>query len=162
MKVSVSGGRKLNAYIDDLKRRLGKAPSTLVGVPKAAGSYEDGTHIATIAAVQEFGSANGRVPERSFLRAGAENSTKHISRIYENMLPDVIDGKLDIDVIQSLIGELTVGNIKELISSGIAPPNALSTIAAKGSSTPLIDTGVLRNSITYVLTDPGEKTEEGL
>lgn len=31
------------------------------------------------------------------------------------------------------------------------PPNAPSTIKAKGSSTPLIDTGALRASITYVV-----------
>jgi hypothetical protein len=40
------------------------------------------------------------------------------------------------------------------------PGNAASTKRAKGSSNPLIDTGQLLGSITFVVTD--EKTEEGL
>lgn len=162
MNVSITGGAKLKSYISDLKRKLGKAPTTLVGVPRSAGNYEDGTHIATIAAVNEFGSENGKIPERSFLRAGAEKSTPQIRKLYEKMLPDVIDDKVDINLVQSLVGELAVGEIKELISNGISPSNAPSTVAAKGSSTPLIDTGTLRNSITYALSEPGDKVEEGL
>jgi hypothetical protein len=42
-----------------------------------------------------------------------------------------------------------VGVIKQRIANGIAPPNSPYTIARKGSSKPLIDTGQLRNSITY-------------
>ena len=41
--------------------------------------------------------------------------------------------------------------MQEAISAGIDPPNAESTIKAKGSSTPLVDDGTLRQSITYVI-----------
>ncbi len=38
------------------------------------------------------------------------------------------------------------------------PPNAESTIAAKGSDRPMIDTGQMRRAITYVVTQSGRET----
>ena len=77
-------------------------------------------------------------------------------------MPDVIEKDLDIRSIQALVGELCVGNIVQKISEGVAPPNAPSTIKSKGSSTPLVDTGAYRQSITYVIAPSGENVEEGL
>tara|TARA_B100001063_G_C16779142_1_gene569431 strand:- start:39326 stop:39826 length:501 start_codon:yes stop_codon:yes gene_type:complete len=166
MSVKVSGGTKIASRVAELKRKFRDAPTVLVGVPKSAGNYEDGVHTATVAAVNEFGSADGRIPERSFLRSGIEDSKPQIIKLYNKMMPDVIDKDLDIRTIQSLVGELVVGNIVQKISEGIEPPNAPSTIKAKskgtGSSTPLINTGHLKQSITYVLSLPGEDIEEGL
>src|SRR5690606_28546471 len=66
--VSITGGDRIVQRIRELRDRLTKQNSVLVGVPKGAGNYEDGTKMAVIAAVQEYGSADGRIPERSFLR----------------------------------------------------------------------------------------------
>jgi len=162
MSVKVSGGTKIASRVAEMKRKFRDAPTVLVGVPKSAGNYEDGVHTATVAAVQEFGSADGRIPERSFLRSGIADSEHGIRKLYEKMMPDVISKDLNIDVIQSLVGEFVVGNIVQKISEGIEPANAPSTIKRKGSSTPLIDTGHLRQSITYVLAPSGEDIEEGL
>ncbi|WPH64024.1 neck protein [Vibrio phage vB_VpP_1] len=162
MSVTVSGGTKIAERVAELKRKFRDAPTVLVGVPKAAGSYEDGVHTATIAAVNEFGSADGRVPERSFLRSGVSDSEPQIKKLYEKMIPEVIDKDLDVDTIQSLVGQLVVGRITERISEGIEPANSPKTVKRKGSSTPLIDTGHLRQSITYVLSEPGEDIQEGL
>jgi hypothetical protein len=162
MSVKVSGGTKIASRVAELKRKFRDAPTVLVGVPKSAGNYEDGVHIATIAATNEFGSADGRIPERPAIRDGVEDSKPQIINLYNKMMPDVIDKDLDIRTIQSLVGELVVGNIVKKISEGVAPANAPSTIKAKGSSTPLIDTGTYRQSISYVLSLPGEPVEEGL
>ncbi|AUR82861.1 neck protein [Vibrio phage 1.029.O._10N.261.55.A7] len=162
MSVTVSGGNKIAEIIAELKRKFRDAPTVMVGVPKSAGNYDDGVHIATIAATNEFGSADGRIPERSAIRNGANNSIQGIKNLYEKMMPEVIDKDLDIVTIQRLVGELVVGNIVQVISEGVAPANALSTIKAKGSSTPLIDSGTYRQSITYVLSEPGDDIQEGL
>lgn len=162
MSVKVSGGTKIASRVAEMKRKFRDAPTVLVGVPKSAGNYDDGVHTATVAAVQEFGSSDGRIPERSFLRSGIADSEQGIKKLYEKMMPDAISKDLNIDVIQSLVGELVVGNIVQKISEGIEPANAPSTIKRKGSSTPLIDTGHLRQSITYVLAPSGEDIEEGL
>ena len=162
MSVTIKGGRKISDYINKMRREFEEAPTVLVGVPKAAGNYEDGVHTATIASVQEYGSADGRIPERSFLRAGISDAEGQIKKVYEKFLPEAIDGKTDMNHIQSLVGEVAAGRIVERISEGIDPANAASTVKAKGSSTPLIDTGHLRNSITYELSAKGEDVEEGL
>lgn len=162
MSVKISGGNKIAERVAELKRKFRDAPTVMVGVPNSAGSYEDGVHTATVAAIQEYGSANGNIPERSFLRSGVTDSEPQVKKLYEKMIPEAIDKDLDIRTIQSLVGELVVGRIVERISEGIDPANSPETIKRKGSSTPLIDTGHLRQSITYVLTNPGEKVEEGL
>lgn len=41
--------------------------------------------------------------------------------------------------------------VKSYMAGGVPPPNAPSTVAMKGSSTPLIDTGALLSSITYAV-----------
>lgn len=162
MSVKVSGGTKIASRVAELKRKFRDAPTVLIGVPKSAGNYEDGVHTATVAAVNEFGSADGRIPERSFLRSGIEDSKPQIIKLYEKMMPDAIDKDLDIRTIQAMIGELVVGNVVQKISEGIGPANAPSTVKAKGSSTPLVNTGHLRQSITYVIAPTGEQIEEGL
>ena len=162
MSVTVSGGTKIASRVAELKRKFREAPTVLIGIPKSAGNYEDGVHIATIAATNEFGSADGRIPERPAIRDGIEDSKPQIIKLYEKMMPDVIEKDLDIRSIQALVGELCVGNIVQKISEGVAPPNAPSTIKAKGSSTPLVDTGAYRQSITYVIAPTGENIEEGL
>ncbi|MDF7681191.1 hypothetical protein PT300_11600 [Enterobacteriaceae bacterium ESL0689] len=51
------------------------------------------------------------------------------------------------------MGEKLAGEVKRKIQSGIAPPLDPKTIARKGSSRPLIDTGNLLQSITYEVRD---------
>jgi hypothetical protein len=51
------------------------------------------------------------------------------------------------------IGAQAVGFCRDAIANGIAPANAPSTIKRKGSATPLIDQGHLRNAITHVVED---------
>ena len=48
-----------------------------------------------------------------------------------------------------LMGVYMTNLIKERMAQGIKPSNSKITIERKGSSTPLIDSGQLRNSITY-------------
>ena len=70
--------------------------------------------------------------------------------------PAVVQGKLSAHAMLSQVGSYAVAVCQEHISAGIDPPNAESTIAKKGSSTPLVDNGTLRQSITYVLEGDGD------
>lgn len=54
-KTKVTGGQAVIAHIRELREKFARKNSVLVGVPKGKGSYEDGTKIAVIAAVHEFG-----------------------------------------------------------------------------------------------------------
>lgn len=149
---SVAGGDKINARIRQIKQRLAEK-RVLVGVPEGAGAYEDGTQIAVIAAVNEFGSADGSIPERSFLRVPLMGAGKQLASVFKNSVPEVMDGEITVNAMYDRVGQKAVGIVQEAISAGIDPANAQSTIDAKGSSTPLIDEGTLRQSITYVIDD---------
>lgn len=119
-------------------------PYVKVGVfgANADKSYDDGTTVGDVATFHEFGLG---VPERSFIRSWAdENQDKVKAFIKEQKAKGTSD-----DQTLERVGLLAVGGIQEKIASNIPPPLAASTIARKGSSTALIDTGQLRASISY-------------
>lgn len=149
---SVSGVTGAGMKLRQIRENLAKK-RVLVGVPEGAGSYEDGTKLAVIAAVNEFGSADGRIPERSFLRVPLRGAAKEFSVVFKNSVPEVMDGSISVDTLYSRVGLKAVGVVQEAISEGIDPPNAESTKRKKGSSTPLVDDGTLRQSVTYVIDD---------
>jgi hypothetical protein len=66
------------------------------------------------------------------------------------MAQAVIAGKVpNVRVALDRLGAKFVGDIQRRIKAHIPPPLQQSTIDRKGSSTPLIDTGVLWSSITH-------------
>lgn len=174
MSVTVSGGNKIAERIAEIKRKFSDAPTVLVGVPKSAGNAKeryvkkDGevverdsdVHTAVVMAALEFGTKTQ--PERAPLRNGINDAIPSIKKLYNLKMPEVISGGIDIETIQRLVGELCVGSIVEFMSSSPPPPNAPSTVKTKGSSTTTINSGHTRQSITYVLSEPGEEISEGL
>lgn len=153
LQTSVSGGDSLGTKLRQIRERLQKNSGVLIGLPAGTGSYEDGAPIAVIAAVQEFGSADGRVPERSFLRVPLRQNAEAFQAIWRAQVPKVVDGDMTMHQVMSQLGARAVAVSQEAISEGIAPENAESTKARKGSSKPLIDTGALRQSITFIVED---------
>ncbi|MGA9617028.1 MAG: hypothetical protein WBR09_07650, partial [Serratia proteamaculans] len=76
----VRGGEKLAKKLKQIQDRLTSKKRVLVGLPAGSGNYEDGAPIVVIGAVQEFGSADGRVPERSFLRVPLRQNQDNIKK----------------------------------------------------------------------------------
>lgn len=116
--------------------------------------------LVELAAVHEFGSSDGHIPERSFIRSTLYvRSADELARKVEAAAKLVVSGKLDANKALNLLGTFAASEIKNTITQNEAdgygeygyPPNADSTIKAKGSSVPLIDTGQLKNSITYAV-----------
>lgn len=161
--VTILNRQKIEDAMKKLAKRMEEIDQVvLVGVPKGAGVYEDGLTIATIAAVNEFGSADGHVPARPFLRTAVEEGSQEYLKLIEKELPDIAEGKHPMSRLLNRLGILAVGHVQKKIVEGPFTPNAPSTIRAKGSSSPLIDTGALRQSINYVIADKGDPIEEGL
>ncbi len=139
------------AGVAALKRRLrgGKA-QVYVGVP-AGKVEEDGTPIALVAAVNEFGSADGKIPERSFLRAGLREFLPEARRLNRGLLAAVARGTMSEDRALGLLGSAAAGAVKTKMQRGPFVPNAPSTIRQKKSDRPLFDHGQLYQSITWVI-----------
>lgn len=102
--------------------------------------------VADVAAINEFGMG---VPERSFLRSTIDAGRGKYAKLLRGIGQAMVAGKISPSRGAALVGEIVVGDIKQTIADGVPPPNAESTIVAKGSSTPLIASGQLRGAITY-------------
>lgn len=110
----------------------------VVGVLGSAGESE-----VIIAAVHEFGSQDGHIPQRSYLRSTIDDRRGEIFDLLELQLkkskPEVAAGR---------IGMQVVSMVRERIRDRISPALKPATIKRKGSDIPLIDTGRLLQSIT--------------
>jgi len=160
--VSLIGKQQVEEAMKALAKKLEGATRVLVGVPEGAGAYEDGLTIATIAAVNNFGSADGKIPARPFLTPAIEKGALQYQRLAEVMIPKVLTGEMTMNTLLEQMGNLAEGHVKQEITDGNFIDNAESTKAAKGSDKPLIDTGALRQSIRYVIDDSNEPIDEGL
>ena len=132
------------------QRLLAGRERVMVGVPAGA-REEDGTSIALIAAVHEFGSETASIPERSFGRTGIKHGQQQFAAVNFDSLKKVVNGSMSMHGALERLGEAAAGAVKEEITHGDFKPLKPATIARKGSEKPLIDSGSLRAAITYVI-----------
>lgn len=97
-----------------------------------------------------FGTKRG-IPARPFLRNAMRGNLGKYRQQLKTAAPLIIKGLKNTHNVLSRLGIQAVGDIQKSITSLRTPPNAPSTIARKGSSNPLIDTGEMRQSTTYVV-----------
>lgn len=159
---------KANVKIKITDKGAARSASQLFGAKKASVTVgvfgEEGEKQAEgepitmveLAAVHEFGLG---VPERSFIRsyfdANADRVSTALLKICKAQLELAVrEGRpstnSELRRVLSKLGLFMVGEIQARIGNGeITPELAEKTIQRKGSSTPLVDTGQLRSSITY-------------
>ncbi len=138
---------------DAIFKRVKGADNLKIGV----GVFGD-EELATIAATHEYGSehwhATGEgVPERSYIRSTLAEKKSQLDRVMKRVATGVMNGKFDVRTGLGIVGEWAVNAIKAKIRSNVPPPLKPATIAAKGSSKALIDTGRLLNSIEWKFVD---------
>jgi hypothetical protein len=102
------------------------------------------------------------IPARPFLDDGIEAGTDAINnRIKKYYKKNIEDGKKSTSDLHA-IAVTAIGEIRKWVISGADyVPNSPTTIEGKGSDRPLIDTGQLLNSITYVIGDTVHKELRG-
>ena len=132
-----------NKIIENLKKL--KNTELQVGIFDAA--------IAEYAAYNEYGTisslGNLHIPARPFMQL-AFNEKDGWKHEIDNVVTSVSKGK-DATTMISILGEIATNDIKLKITDNIPPPNDPATIKRKKSSSTLIDTGAMRQSITYKL-----------
>lgn len=128
-----------------------------VGIHESAGAHPDaGITNAQLGAVLHFGTMDGNIPARPWLDVGVASGNKE----YVTTIANGLEAGMTPDEILNQLGVLAVGNVQVYMTQLKSPPNAPSTVERKGSSNPLIDTGVLRSSVTFEITN--EQLNEGL
>ena len=105
--------------------------------------YPNGIFVAQVARYNEFGTLN--IPMRPFFFFFFN---KNIKKWYAT-LQSVINRNATPSKALSIVGEVARADIIQSITDLRTPPNAESTIKQKKSTNPLIDTGLMRRSVTY-------------
>lgn len=150
---------------DELKKLAGQKAAAKVGIvgAKATAEHAGPEHLtnAEIALVQEFGSNDGKIPDRSFIRstfdALRDVYLDHL-RGYAGM---IYDRAMTLPRAMGLLGQEMSKDVREKIRSGIPPPNAPSTIKRKGSSHTLIDSAQLLGAVNYDVDTTGTPDPDG-
>ena len=89
------------------------------------------------------------IPERSFIRSTFDEKEQEWYKYSLILLSKVLSGQSTAEELCEKMGNVIQKDIQKKIRDIKTPPNAPSTIARKGSNNPLIDTGRLRQSVTY-------------
>lgn len=125
--------------------------------------YSNISEVAKIAVYQEFGTKRpdwkgqhpGRgkkrgIPARPFMSTSWDENVQKAYTLLDKLYDKVLQEKTNVKQALALVGEWFSDKVKKKIREIDLPPNAPSTIAKKGSSKPLIDTGQMINSVTHV------------
>lgn len=153
----------------------------MVGVPSDKPRKEGPINNAALAFIHDKGAPEANIPPRPFMEPGVKRVKDEVAEGLKKAGQFALDGRPEAVTRQfHRVGMIARDSIKLIISEGIPPPLALSTVmrrinrrnsakyridkkaqvaqnidqgAAPGEGlfTPLIDTGALRNAINYVL-----------
>ena len=144
----------------------------LVGIPEGAGADHEGMSNVALAYIQTNGSPVNKIPPRPFLEPAIEEAKDEIADRMLEAAKDAFSGDIAAAADQlDMAGQIGEDAAKGYFGSGHHAANAPITvhggwmrnkvsgkpvyIKGKGSSTPLIDTGSLRNSITHIVETNG-------
>ncbi|WP_198589129.1 hypothetical protein [Mycobacteroides abscessus] len=89
------------------------------------------------------------IPERSFVRSAYDDKNKEWLKFFESQLEKALESKITVKTMFERLGAKIQGDIQQQLKDVRSPANSPITEENKGSSNPLIDTGGLRQRITY-------------
>lgn len=143
-----------------VRKKYKKLPTSIkgprrvkVGFPAGAA---DGGNISK-AVWNEFGTKGGAsgggwggpIPERPFMRNSVRKNQGKYRAALKTSAAKILRGDTSLGVVMSKLGIVAQGDIQAEITSLSSPPNSPVTIARKGSSKPLIDSGEMRGAVTF-------------
>lgn len=157
IRINVSDNNRIPHVVSDLSKMEQK---------KARVGYINNSDLAMIAAVHEYGAriqvtdkmrgylaAQGlplkketthiTIPERSFLRTGADQNKNAVIRKANELIVDVVKERVSVDLFFKMLGLELKGKIQEHAIDLNSPANHPFTVEMKGSNNPLVDSGGL-------------------
>ena len=134
--------------LDRMENALDGPRTVKVGFPQE--KAEAG--IISRAVHQEFGTSRG-IPERPFMRFSNEQNKGAYRSINRSNAKKIMRGEMTMRRALDLLGIAAQGHIQQSIVDLRSPANSPATVKAKGSSNPLIDTGEMRQAVTYLVED---------
>lgn len=160
-----------------LMHRARQAEKARIKVGVLGDAIEPISHLTVgeVAVIQEFGTSDGRIPSRPFVRSTFDRERDRLAEMGRKLVEEVIDGKIKVPAALDVLGLYLANAMKRTITGGLSPPNAPSTLIAKARKSkkfvavpkslgqaignagvlsavkPLIDTGRLLNSISWAI-----------
>lgn len=125
--------------------------------------YPDGTPVAYIAAIQEFGYPEGNIPSRPFFRNAIKGNADEWKLAAKKLLLAAIEGRLTPEQALNQLGLLSAGDVRKSIIDGDFDALKDSTLKARQyrkrtpgvAEKPLIDTAQMMQSISYQIGKTG-------
>lgn len=144
-----SGGDRLTVALQDIDGLVGKT-----GYFETA-KYTDGTPVAYVATVQEYGWAAGGIPARPTMRPTAEQQRGEWAETMRQGAKAALNGAGTARDALERLALKAAGDVSASIAALTAPALSAQTIARKGFSKPLVDTGTMLRSVTGVVEEKG-------
>lgn len=141
----ISGGEKLKAALQEISKNLEKGGTLKVGFLSGA-TYPDGTPVALVAAIQNYGAPRAGIPPRPFFSNMVADKSPEWPKAIEGLLKS---NNYDTGKTLNLAGEAIKGQLQQAIRDFDGVPLAPATIRRKGHAKQLIDTSHMLNSVAY-------------
>lgn len=116
---------------------------------------EEGVDLLDIAMWNELGTSSS--PSRPFMRKSVDENEEKINAFLNAQVKKLAKGEATAEQVFKAVGAFQKGLVQEKIKNGEFEPNSPYTIKKKGSDKPLIDTGTMRQSVNFVITEKGGK-----
>ena len=120
----------------------------------SAGEFKNGGRFvkakkANFSSTHDVGAHVIVIPARPAFRNTMSVERHPIEQAAVRLAKAAVGDKITAGQVHEQIGAFVEGKVKRTIQKGVAPANAPSTIAKKGSAKPLIDTGQMVQSVRY-------------
>lgn len=152
LKISGDGLESILQAIQTLTTR-----EVLVGIPHGEARSDSDMTNAQIGYIQETGSPAMNLPPRAFLVPGVEAVQDKTGQQLVKAVDAALKGNsISVEACLNRAGMIAQNSVRSVINSGDFEPLSEATLkarraAGKKREKPLIDTGQLRNSITYII-----------
>lgn len=147
--------QKNKGWLQKLLKNYDNKDVLAVGYPASETGgikYPDGTPVTLVAAVNQYGSQSMGIPARPFITEGSKAALAgDAGSIAAELVPLLNNGKITPSEILKQMGPFAEADFKGVFTGVEWAPNSDFTVEKKGSSQPLIDTGMLRNTLTHVV-----------
>lgn len=140
--------------LQKILRTLAKNPHVAVGILQDD-KVDNRFSMVDLATVHEYGSKDGHIPARSFIRSTCDAMRETHLKLMSTLQAQVLSGKLLLSQALGTLGEVVGKDMVNAVNEGIRPDLAASTIKKKKSSKALIDTGRLKGAITHEIKQGG-------
>ena len=144
----LQGGEKLQKYLAALSEKVRDKSTLRVGFLEGA-TYPDGTPVAMVAALQNFGAPKVGIPPRPFF----SNMIKdHKDEWGPNLGKLLVANDFDAATALDLLGVRMGDELRQSIQDTNDPPLKPATIRRKGFAKPLIESHDMFDSVDHEVT----------